>query len=148
MSGKPNVWARRKARRALVQAVYQWQVSGNDLANVRQDFHDAEALKKADRAFFDELLTHVVRHAAALDEHFTGLLDRPVEQLDVVERAILRLATTEFATRIDIPYRVVIDEYIELAKVFGAQDSHKYINGILDALAGKLRSIEVQAAAR
>ena len=80
-----------------------------------------------------------------LDAVFGELLDREIDKLDYVERAILRLATYEFSHRIDVPYRVVIDEYIELAKTFGAQDSHKYINGVLDNLAAKLRTIEVGA---
>jgi N utilization substance protein B len=91
------------------------------------------------------MLGFIVRGAEDLDATFIGLLDRPQEQLDQVERAILRLATAEFSHRIDIPYRVVIDEYIELAKTFGAQDSYKYINGVLDKLAKELRSIEVEA---
>ena len=98
--------------------------------------------------FFNELLTHVVYHPADLDATYAGLLDRTVDKLDHVERAILRLAAAEFKHRIDVPYLVVINEYVELAKTFGATDSHKYINGVLDKLAASLRSIEVQAAGR
>ena len=145
---KPNIWARRKARRALVQAVYQWQLSASNVASIRDDFHGSESLKKADAEFFDEILNLIVRGSSGFDDAFQTLLDRPVEQLDQVERAILRLATAEFTHRIDVPYRVVIDEYVELAKTFGAQDSHKYINGVLDKLAASLRTIEVEAARR
>lgn len=144
--GKTNVWARRKARRALVQAIYQWQLSDNTLTDIRDDFHAGEALKKADVEFFDVMLSLVYGDTAALDAAFVELLDRPAEQLGHVERALLRLATAEFIHRIDVPYRVVIDEYVELAKTFGAQDSHKYINGVLDKLAPSLR--EVEAAGR
>ena len=144
--GKPNVWKRRKARRALLQAVYQWQLTGHDFSEIRDDFASGDALKKADVEFFEALLGKVMREPEALDEAFAALLDRPVEQLDQVERAILRLASAEFIHRIDVPFRVVIDEYVELAKSFGAQDSHKYINGVLDKLAETLRSIEVEAA--
>ncbi len=147
-SGKPNIWARRKARRALVQAVYEWQLSANNVADIRANFLEGEALKKADTVFFDELLNLVVRQASVLDDAFAEVLDRPIGQLNHVEHAILRLATAEFIHRIDIPYLVVIDEYVELAKTFGAQDSHKYINGVLDKLAAQLRSIEVEAARR
>lgn len=140
------MWARRKARRALLQAVYQWQLSGNELSSIRADFHQGEALKKADTELFEELLGKVVRQAPELDAAYTGLLDRNAAQLDHVERAILRLATAEFMFRIDIPYRVVINEYVELAKSFGATDSFKYINGVLDKLAEQLRAIEVGAA--
>ena len=142
---KPNVWARRKARRALLQAVYQWQLSDNSLADIRADFHGGDALKKGDGQFFDEMLAIALNGSDELDECYRSLLDRKLEQLDQVERAILRLATAELRDRIDIPYRVVIDEYVELAKSFGAEDSHKYINGVLDKLAGNLREIEVKA---
>ena len=143
MSGKTNVWARRKARRALVQAVYQWQVSGNDISSVIDDFAEGDSLKKADSEFFNEVFRKTTSTAGELDAVFGELLDREIDKLDYVERAILRLATYEFSHRIDVPYRVVIDEYIELAKTFGAQDSHKYINGVLDNLAAKLRTVEV-----
>ena len=148
MSGKANAWARRKARRALLQAVYQWQLSGNELRSVLDDFRNGDALKKADVEFFEELLGKVVRQVQELDAAYADLLDRDAAQLDQVERAILRLATAEFIYRIDVPYRVVINEYVELAKSFGATDSFKYINGVLDKLAAQLRSIEVEAAAR
>lgn len=148
MSGKTNVWARRKARRALVQAVYQWQLSGNSMSAIRDDFYAGDALKKADTEFFDAILRLVMGQAEELDAAYAGLLDRSSEQLDQVERAILRLATAEFTHRIDVPYLVVIDEYVELAKTFGAQDSHKYVNGVLDRLATQLRAIEVEAAKR
>ncbi|MFT7653120.1 MAG: N utilization substance protein B [Candidatus Azotimanducaceae bacterium] len=140
---KPSIWARRKARRALVQAIYQWQLSGNSVTSIRKDFHDGDALKKADKEFFDELLGLVVSRVSELDESFVGKLDREIDKLGHVERAILRLATVEFGHRIDVPYLVVIDEYVELAKTFGAQDSYKYINGVLDALAAELRPVEV-----
>lgn len=147
-NNKTNIWARRKARRALVQATYQWQLSAANLSDIKAEFYDSEALKKADVEFFNELLTHVVYHPADLDATYADLLDRTVDKLDHVERAILRLAAAEFKHRMDVPYLVVINEYVELAKTFGATDSHKYINGVLDKLAASLRSIEVQAAGR
>lgn len=148
MTGKANVWARQRARRALLQAVYQWQVSAPELAALKADFRDGDALKKADVELFDELLGKVVRQSEQLDAAFAELLDRRVSDLDHIEHAILRLAAAEFTFRIDIPYRVVINEYVELAKTFGATDSYKYINGVLDKLAARLRTIEVEAAAR
>ena len=139
-SGKPNPWARRKARRALLQALYQWQMTGCDLATLKTQFdEDASALVKADREFFHEMLGGVVRAAEALDELYRAYLDR---ELDQVERALLRLGCFELQYRIDVPYRVVIDEYVELAKTFGAEASHKYINGILDRVAADLRQVE------
>ena len=142
MPSKPNPWARRRARRALVQAVYQWQMSGADTSAVEQEFLAAEALAKADVEFFQELLRGVLHHSDEFDALFAPLLDREIASLDQVELAILRLGAFELKNRIDVPYRVVIDEYVQLAKLFGAEDSYKYINGVLDRLAGDIRSIE------
>ncbi len=140
MNPKPNPWARRRARRALVQAVYQWQITGADAATVTAEF--GKALTRADGDFFDELLRGVLSAAAELDALFAPLLDRGVNELDQFERAILRLGTYELAHRIDVPYRVVIDEYVELAKLFGAEEGYKYVNGVLDGLSHLLREPE------
>ena len=144
-SKKPNVWARRKARRALVQAVYQWQLTQHSFSQLVKDFQTNDSLKKADVEYFEEQLRKVVFDTETIDASFESLLDRPSDQLDVVERGVLRLATAEFLHRPEIPYRVVIDEYVELTKVFGSQDAYKYINGVLDKLAATLRAIEVEA---
>ena len=141
---KPNMWARRKARRALVQAAYQWQVTGTSIAQLRREFGE-KALDKADADFFGEILHLMMTTTAELDAELSPLLDRSIDQLDVVERGILRLAATEMIQRIDVPYKVVIDEYVELTKLFGSQDAHKYVNGVLDKLARSARSIEVNA---
>jgi N utilization substance protein B len=140
MNPKPNPWARRRARRALVQAVYQWQMTGADATTVTAEF--GESLTRADRDFFQELLRGVMSNSAELDSLLTPLLDRSVNELDQVERAILRLGTYELAHRIDVPYRVVIDEYVELAKLFGAEEGYKYVNGVLDGLSQQLREPE------
>lgn len=142
MPSKPNPWARRRARRALVQAVYQWQMSDADTSVVEEEFLAAEALVKADVEFFQELLRGVLQHSDEVDVLFAPLLDRSLASLDQVELAILRLGAFELKNRIDVPYRVVIDEYVQLARLFGAEDSYKYINGVLDRLAGDIRKIE------
>lgn len=139
---KPKPYARRQARRALVQAIYQWQMTDADTQTLANDFVERGSLEKADRSFFDELLKHVVEHSDDLDAAFVELLDRELKSLDQVELAILRLGTYELVHRIDVPYRVVLDEYIELAKTFGAEDSHKYVNGVLDKLARSVRPAE------
>ena len=132
-----------ESARALLQALYQWQMTRCDLATLKTQFdEDASALVKADREFFHELLGGVVRVAEALDELYRAYLDRELDQLDQVERALLRLGCFELQHRIDVPYRVVIDEYVELAKTFGAEASHKYINGVLDRVAADLRQVE------
>ena len=138
-------WARRRARRALVQAVYQWQMAGGSAAEIEAEFKDNGSLDKADGPFFDELLGGVLHGCPAIDEMLSPVLDRRLDQLDKVERAVLRIATHELAARADVPYRVVIDEYVELAKLFGAEDGHKFVNGVLDKLARSLRPVEVAA---
>ena len=141
---KTNMWARRKARRALTQAAYQWQVNETAVLQLRREFGE-KALDKADADFFADVLSLMVKNIAELDDQLAPLLDRAGEQLDVVERGILRLAATELNHRIDVPYSVVINEYVELTKTFGAQDAHKYVNGVLDRLAQDVRTIEVAA---
>ena len=141
---KPNVWARRKARRALVQAAYQWQFADANLAQLHREFAES-ALEKADDEFFVDVLGRMISRSDELDQLLKPLLDRPIEQLDMVERGVLRLAAVELSERIDIPYRVVIDEYVELTKVFGSADAHKFVNGVLDRLSVQQRELEVSA---
>ena len=134
--------ARRKARRALVQAIYQWQMNDVGLETLRAEFHDGRALDKADHDFFDDVLAMVIRRSDSLDAAFRELLDRDIQALNQVELAIIRLGVCELLDRPDVPYRVVIDEYVELAKIFGAEQSYKYINGVLDKLAATVRVAE------
>jgi N utilization substance protein B len=140
--------ARHKARRLAVQALYTWQMGGQDLAVIEADYAQEHDLAKLDAEYFHELLHQVPAHLAELDEHITPLLDRPLKEVGSVERAVLRLGAYELIYRLDVPYRVVINEGVKLAKVFGAEQSHKFINGILDAAAKKLRAVEVKAAAK
>jgi N utilization substance protein B len=142
---KSNVWARRRARRALVQAVYQWQMADGDLVRIEADFLSSGSLDKADVEFFRELLGATLTNVGALDEQLLPLLDRELSSLDQIELAVLRLGALELKDRIDIPYRVVISEYVELAKTFGAEDGHKYVNGVLDKLALTLRPLETSS---
>lgn len=139
---KSGHWARHRTRKVLMQAVYQWQMTATDVTSLEKEYREAGALKKADEEFFRELLRGVVHGAEALDELLTPVLDRAVTELDKVELALLRLGAYELKERIDVPYRVVIDEYVELAKTYGAEDSFKYVNGVLDRLAGSLRQLE------
>ena len=139
-------WARRRARRALVQAVYQWQMTDADSHVIAGEFADSGALEKADREHFDELLRLALLRTEELDAALTPALDRSLEELDGIEKAVLRLGTAELLHRADVPYRVVIDEYVELARVFGAVDGHKFVNAVLDRLARELRAAEVAGA--
>lgn len=143
-----NVWARRRARRALMQAVYAWQMTDGDLADIAAQFDGSKHLKGADEGYFRECLRGIVDGVAELDPLFEPYLDRRIDQLDYVERAILRAGSYEMKARLDVPVRVVIDEWVELAKRFGAEDSFRYINGVLDRVARDVRSTELAATSR
>jgi transcription antitermination protein NusB len=138
---KPSLAQRRKARRLILQALYQWQMNETEAVEIAAQFH-AEYQGKIDWDYFDEIFKRIPALVQELDELINPCLDRRPESLDPIERALLRLGTFELSRRIEIPYRVVINEAVELAKVFGASDSHKYINGILDRLAKKIRVTE------
>lgn len=134
--------ARRKARRYTLQALYQWQLAGAALSDIEAQFLADNDMKRVDRSYFHDLLHGVPAQVSGLDETLRPFLDRRVEELSQVEKAILRIGTFELKERLDVPYRVVINEAIELAKVFGAEESFKYVNGVLDKLARRLRSAE------
>ena len=133
---------RRKARRLVLQALYQWLMSGSDPLVISKQYRE-ETLGKVDWNYFEEVFSEIPGATQKLNESLEPLLDRELVALDPIEKALLYLGTFELANRIDVPYRVVINECVELAKVFGATDSHKYINGVLDKLASELRPAEV-----
>lgn len=137
--------ARRKSRQLAVQALYQWQMAKTSLNDIEAQFRSNNDFTKIDPLYFNELVRSIPAQAGAVDENIAPALDRSIDQLDPVELAILRIGCYELMSRKDVPYRVVINEAIELAKRYGAQDSHRYVNGILDKLAPKLRSEEVKA---
>ncbi len=136
--------ARTNARKSAVQALYQWQMTGQNLSEIEQQFFLEERLKNAQRSYFVELFHGVPGQLDVIDQTLSDFVDRPVEKIDPVERAILRVSVYELLNRIDIPYRVIINEGINLAKIFGADQSHRYINGILDKVAQQKRAIEVK----
>ncbi len=136
---------RSKAREFAVQAVYQWQMSGNELADILHQFAEDKKPKTYEADYFQDLLRGVVTNLSELDEMLAPLVDREVEKIDPVERAILRLGAYELQHHMEIPYRVVINEAVEMAKLFGAEQGHKYVNGVIDKLAQKVRAIEVKA---
>jgi len=136
---------RHQARRLATQALYTWQMAGQDLADIEAQYCTDLDMSKIDGEYFHELLHKVPARIDELDEHIIPLLDRGLEEVGGVERAILRLGCYELAFRLDVPYRVVINESIKLAKIFGADQSHKFINGVLDGVAKKLRSTEINA---
>ncbi len=144
--GQRSHHARTRARRTALQALYQWELGKQELGDIEAQFREAQDMRKVDVDYFTELLHQVARRSGELDGYMAPFLDRPIGQLDPVERAILRIGGYELAYRPDLPWRVVINEGIELAKMFGAEQSHKYVNGILDKLASQLRTVEIQAA--
>ena|SRR3989338_3974297 len=138
-----RIQKRRQARFLLTQALYQWHVSENPIAEILVQFQASPQFHQADQAYFMEALQAITQHVEQFDHHYQIYLDRSLAELDPIERAILRLAVYELAMRLDIPYRVIINEALELAKTFGATDSHKYINGVLDKVAKDLRKMEM-----
>lgn len=133
------VHARRRSRRCAMQALYQWQLTGYEPKDILAQFRDDEETAKADWDYFRESLLGVTADTATLDALLEPHMDRKMEMVDPVERAILRLATWEFRNRPDVPYRVVIDEAVELAKKFGAEQGHRYVNAVLDKTAKAIR---------
>ena len=147
-TGKSPIAKRRKARSLAVQAVYSWQMAGQSVTDIEAAFRTDNDFDSVDGAYFHELLSGVARLKTELDECFEPFLDRALSEIDPVELGILRLATYELRNRVDVPYKVVINEAIELAKVFGASEGHKFVNGILDRLAPRLRAAELRGAKR
>ena len=148
-AGKPSKSAkRREARQLATQALYQWHMAKHSLNEIEAQFRVDNDFSGVDGAYFHDILTGVARQKTELDASFAPFLSIPLEELDPVELAILRLSAWELTSRVDVPYKVVINEGIELAKVFGATDGHKFVNGVLDKLAPVLRAAEVKAAKR
>ncbi|MCP5266432.1 MAG: transcription antitermination factor NusB [Burkholderiaceae bacterium] len=135
--------ARRRSREFALQAVYQWIVAGEDAGAIEAHLSDSPGFELADRAHFSELLAGTIREATALREQIAAHLDRRVEDLSPVEHAVLLLGAYELVRHPEIPYRVVINEAVELAKTFGGTDGFKYVNGVLDRVASKVRSAEL-----
>ncbi len=134
--------ARSRARRRALQAVYAWQLSGTRIDGVVAQFRHEQDMQIADLEYFEDLVRGVAREHAELDAAMTPFLDREVDRVDPIERAALRIAAYELRYRVDVPYRVVINEAVETTKRFGSEHGHTYVNGVLDKLAGVLRGAE------
>ena len=131
--------ARRKARGLAVQAIYSWQISQNHVSDIEQQFLLDNDVNKIDVEFFKEAIRGVAAHYKELDTALMPYTERPYEEVDQIEKAIMRLSAYELKFRLDVPYKVAINEGIELAKKFGADDSHRFVNGILDRACKDLR---------
>ena len=134
---------RRKARHYGLQALYQWTLSGASPSDIEAEFRVDNDFRHTDGEYFSALLKGVVHDAEGLELLFEPALDRKLDELDPIERNLLRLGTFELRDRIDVPHKVVISEAVALAKKFGATDSHRYINGVLDKVARELRQVEL-----
>ncbi|MCC5854555.1 MAG: transcription antitermination factor NusB [Idiomarina sp.] len=132
--------ARRKARRLAIQAVYSWQLTANSISDIEAEFLTDNDVSKVDVDYFRDLLRGVATNVNTLDTALAPFTDRPFAELDQIERAILRVAGYELKLRLDVPYKVVMNEAIELAKAFGADDSHRFVNGVLDKAVDSLRA--------
>jgi N utilization substance protein B len=138
--------ARRRSREFALQGLYEWLLGGADAGVVDAHVREQDGFDKCDLAYFDLLLHGVIREAAAIDAHIAAHIDRKAELLSPVEHAALMIGTFELMRCIEVPYKVAINEAVELAKSFGGTDGHKYVNGVLDKAAAELRRSEVEAA--
>jgi transcription antitermination protein NusB len=138
--------ARTYARKSALQAIYQWQLTGYDIVEIERQFVEEHGLGKADAPYFKALLHGIPARVDEIDASAAEFVDRPLKDIDPVERAILRVSGYELLFMPEIPYRVVLNEGVNLAKSFGASQGHKFINGILDKIAHKHRSVEIAAA--
>jgi N utilization substance protein B len=140
---KKNNLGRHKARRFAVQAIYQWQMSGTSIHEIQAQFLAFKNNATFDTDYFAELINGVVNQCEQLDELLTPHMSRSIDELDPIERAVLRISTYELVNCLQIPYKVVINEALELTKMFGTVDGFKFVNGVLDKLAQQLRAIEI-----
>jgi len=139
--------ARVRARRSAVQALYQWAISAVPIQDIINEFvNERTELKKADTDYFKEILRGATKESEALDKQLIPLLDRKLDELDPVEKAILQIGIYELTFHPELPYKVVLNEAVDLAKMFGAEQSYKYINGVLDKAAKKIRKVEMKSA--
>lgn len=143
MSTNSSSGARTRARELVLQALYQKRIAGHDCDELKRQFREQTAYTRVDQEFFGDMLEAICAGENELESKIAMLIDRPLEQLDPVERSILLIGVFELAERSDVPYRVVINEAVNLAKRFGAVDGHKYINACLDNAAHSLRESEI-----
>lgn len=137
--------SRRRSREFALQGLYQWQLAKTDARTIAQQLGEAKGFDKLDAEYFTRLLHGTIEGASELEREIAPCLDRPFAALSPVERGILLLAAYEFAQELEVPYRVVINEAVELAKDYGGTDGYKFVNGVLDKLAPRLRALELGA---
>lgn len=135
--------SRRRSREFALQAIYQWQLAGQSVGDIEKQYADADGFASADVPLFQLLVKSAIKNSEALSVQLTPHLDRPWHEVSPIERGIMLLGAIELTTMPETPYRVIINEAIELAKSFGGTDGHKYVNGVLDKLAAVVRADEI-----
>ncbi len=143
MSKSDRFGPRKRARRRALQAIYQWQITHQDASEILRQFREIQDLSQVDEVYFEQLLQCVIKHKDRLIEALEPFLDRPMDQVDVMERVVLLIGAWELLDCPDTPYRVVLDESVDLARRFGSEQGHSYVNAVLDKAARKWRADEV-----
>jgi N utilization substance protein B len=145
MSKTDRFGPRQRARRRALQAIYQWQITDQDADEILHQFREIQDLSQVDEPYFERLLRGVITQKERLIDALKPFLDRPMEQLDVMERVVLMIGAWELLDCPEMPYRVVLNESVDLARRFGSEQGHSYVNAVLDQVAGKWRADEVAA---
>ena len=143
MSKTDRFGPRKRARRRALQAIYQWQITHQDANEILRQFREIQDLSQVDVVYFEQLLRCVIKEKERLDEALEPFLDRPMDQVDVMERVVLMIGAWELLDCPEMPYRVVLDESVDLARRFGSEQGHSYVNAVLDKAARKWRADEV-----
>lgn len=138
-----NIKGKRRARKLVLQALYQWLLSGAELTDIDAQFRVVNDMEKVDCDYFCRLLYDIPAKLSQIETAFIPFLDRPIDSLNPIELTVLRISSFELLYCPELPYRVVLDESVSLAKLFGSQDGHRYVNGVLNNLARQVRSIEI-----
>jgi len=144
MNTRERFEPRKRARRRALQAIYQWQMTGQEAAEIHGQFRTAQDLSKIDEEHFERLLYGVTTDKEALNDALQPFLDRPMEQVDVMERVVLRIGAWELLNCPELPFRVILDESVDLARRFGSEQGHSYVNAVLDKAAGVWRAEEAR----
>lgn len=140
---KEDIKGKRRARKLVLQALYQWSMSGHELYEIEAQFFAANKMDKVDTVYFRKLLYGIAEHLITIEEHLKPYLDRTIEGLNPIELAVLRLGGYELLFCPEIPFKVILDEAVLLTKEFGSQDGYRYVNGVLNNLAKQIRKVEI-----
>lgn len=145
MTDQINISTRRKSRTMAMQALYQWAMSGDELHSIEAQYFEHNNLAKVDVEYFRDILFGVPKFLNEIDTAISEHIDRKLTEINPIELAVLRVATFELLKRLDIPYKVVIKEALNLAMSFGSSEGHKFVNGVLDKVAKQVRTVEIQS---